>query len=204
MSSNPSQKSPKRASAVIDEDPILKPASLVSEQILEYMLATITTYAVAQCKHGENDTVQSEMVCAKLENMGYAVGYRWTERLGQHITWNATTAASDPASAVAAQQLEAVKFLAKDVWSEIFRKPIDKLQTNHRGVFVLKDMQMRWVQRFPADSEDARVAAIQLVAFPCGLIRGVLANLGIPAVVSCDFLNDGQNMAACSFHIKVK
>ena len=36
-------------------------------------------------------------------------------------------------------QLEAVKFLCKEFWTEVFRKQIDKLQTNHRGVFVLKD-----------------------------------------------------------------
>jgi hypothetical protein len=28
-----------------------------------------------------------------------------------------------------------------------------------------------------------------------GIIRGTLGNLGIPAVVSCDFMTDGQNMA---------
>ena len=55
-----------------------------------------------------------------------------------------------------------------------------------------------------AHQERSRVAAIRLLAFPCGVIRGALANLGIPAVVSCDFLADGQNMAACSFNIKVK
>jgi trafficking protein particle complex subunit 6 len=44
----------------------------------------------------------------------------------------------------------------------------------------------------------------RFLAFPCGILRGALANLGIPAVVSCDFLADGQNMAACSFNIKVK
>jgi trafficking protein particle complex subunit 6 len=46
--------------------------------------------------------------------------------------------------------------------------------------------------------------AVRLLAFPCGIIRGVLSNLGIPAVVSGDFLADGTNMASCSFNIKVK
>jgi trafficking protein particle complex subunit 6 len=46
--------------------------------------------------------------------------------------------------------------------------------------------------------------AVRLLAFPCGIIRGVLGNLGIPAVVSGDFLADGTNMASCSFNIKVK
>jgi len=94
--------------------------------------------------------------------------------------------------------------LCKEFWIEVFRKQIDKLQTNHRGVFVLKDLELRWLTRFPNNQENARVTAIQLLAFPCGMLRGALANLGIPSVVSCDFLTDGQNMASCSFNVKIK
>ncbi|KAL3801267.1 hypothetical protein HJC23_012667 [Cyclotella cryptica] len=102
-------------------------------------------------------------------------------------------------------QLEAVKFLCKEFWTEVFRKQIDKLQTNHRGVFVLKDLELKWLRRLPPDEESARVGAIRMLAFPCGLIRGALACLGLGgAVVSCDFLADGKTMASCSFNIKVK
>ena len=102
-------------------------------------------------------------------------------------------------------QLEAVKFLCKEFWTEVFRKQIDKLQTNHRGVFVLKDQELKWLRRLPPDEESARVGAIRILAFPCGLIRGALACLGLSgAVVSCDFLADGRTMASCSFNIKVR
>jgi trafficking protein particle complex subunit 6 len=200
----------------------------VSEQIYEFLLSELVVYVKDSCapavspvrmsSSSENNsnsinnvvvcdeeslTVAAEMAAAKLERMGYAVGYRFTERLAQNKTWNAVPN-QDMAAAVAAQQLEAVKFLCKEVWMEIFGKQIDKLQTNHRGVFVLKDLDLTWLQRFPAGTEHARVTAIRLLAFPCGLVRGCLSNLGIPAVVSCDFLADGQNMSACSFNIKVK
>jgi len=148
-------------------------------------------------------TVAAEMAAAKLERMGYAVGYRLTERLAQHKTWNSLLS-QDAAAQTAAQQLEAVKFLCKEVWANVFGKQIDKLQTNHRGVFVLKDLDLKWLSSFPSGTELARVKAIQLLAFPCGIIRGCLADLGIPAVVSCDFLADGTRMSACSFNIKVK
>jgi hypothetical protein len=188
---------------------------LVSEQIMEFLLAELVVYAKDSCAPAatteatattdeeERLTVAAEMASAKLERMGFATGYRLTERLAQTKTWNAVPN-QDTAAAVAAQQLEAVKFLCKEVWLELFRKQIDKLQTNHRGVFVLKDLDLKWLQRFPAGTEEARVMAIRLLAFPCGLIRGCLSNLGIPAVVSCDFLVNGQNMSACSFNIKVK
>ena len=150
----------------------------------------------------QNAILAAEMAAAKLERMGYSVGFRLCERLAQNKTFG--TVVKDPSQAVAASQLEAVKFLCKEFWMEVFRKQIDKLQTNHRGVFVLKDMELGWLSRLPPNQEEARVAAIQLLAFPCGLVRGALANLGIPAVVSCDFLSDGATMAACSFNVKIK
>ena len=185
----------------------------VSDPALEFLIAEIVHYAELSCPPEgpteEHSIFACEMAAAKLERIGYSVGYRLCERLAQTKTFGAAAGASnaskkDPAAAVAASQLEAVKFLCKEFWIEVFRKQIDKLQTNHRGVFVLKDLELRWLTRFPNNQENARVTAIQLLAFPCGMLRGALANLGIPSVVSCDFLTDGQNMAACSFNVKIK
>jgi hypothetical protein len=194
----------------------------VSEQFMEAMLTELCVYAAKSClpaataskdtadtegggvEEEEAITVAAEMAAAKLERMGYATGYRLCERLSQNKTWNVAPAGQDPAAATAAQQLEAVKFLCKEVWMQVFNKQIDKLQTNHRGVFVLRDSELTWLTRFPDQTEHSRVTAIRLLAFPVGIVRGCLANLGIPAVVSCDFLADGATMAACSFNIKVK
>lgn len=152
-------------------------------------------------KESERIIMIAENAAAKMERIGYDVGYRLVERLAQN---KPMAPSSSQKSTPAMIQLEAVKFICKEFWTEIFRKQIDKLQTNHRGVFVLKDMQFTWLKRLPGDVEIARVMAIKILAFPCGLIRGALANLGIVAVVSCDFLADGVNMSACSFNIKVK
>ncbi|KAL7542971.1 hypothetical protein ACHAXR_012273 [Thalassiosira sp. AJA248-18] len=179
----------------------------------------------------------AERSAARIERMGYDVGYRLCERLAQHRPLlgpgspspESGSADNAPSSNAAVNtggvgsnpiimgggghhtvmdpktQLEAVKFLCKEFWTEVFRKQIDKLQTNHRGVFVLKDQELKWLRRLPPDEESARVGAIRILAFPCGLIRGALACLGLSgAVVSCDFLADGRTMASCSFNIKVK
>lgn len=152
---------------------------------------------------GERMVMIAENAAAKMERMGYDVGYRLSERLAQSKSMTPVTQHSKkPTPAMV--QLEAVKFICKEFWTETFQKQIDKLQTNHRGVFVLKDLQFKWLKRLPGDIELARIMAIKILAFPCGLIRGALANLGIIAVVSCDFLADGKNMSACSFNIKVK
>ena len=55
----------------------------------------------------------------QLESLGHDVGFRFTERVSM-------------TRLVAAEPLEAVKFLCKDLWTELFGKAIDKLQTNHR------------------------------------------------------------------------
>eukprot|EP00986_Skeletonema_menzelii_P020441 scaffold31178_cov154-Skeletonema_menzelii.AAC.7 len=177
----------------------------------------------------------AERSAARIERMGYDVGYRLCERLAQHRPLlgpgspspeadNSVLTPTDGANLAGVgnnpiimgggghnttmdpkTQLEAVKFLCKEFWTEVFRKQIDKLQTNHRGVFVLKDLELKWLRRLPPDEESARVGAIRILAFPCGLIRGALACLGLNgAVVSCDFLADGRTMASCSFNIKVK
>jgi Transport protein particle (TRAPP) component. len=147
----------------------------------------------------------AENAAAKMERIGYDVGYRLTERLAQNksmIPPPSTGNNKKPTPAMI--QLEVVKFICKDLWNEVFRKQIDKLQTNHRGVFVLKDLEFKWLQRLPSDVERARIMAIKILAFPCGLIRGAMANLDIASVVSCDFLADGEHMHCCSFNIKVK
>lgn len=173
----------------------------------------------------------AERSAARIERMGYDVGYRLCERLAQHrplLGPGSPSPEADNSAGVVTDiaggnnpiimgggghntimdpktQLEAVKFLCKEFWTEVFRKQIDKLQTNHRGVFVLKDLELKWLRRLPPDEESARVGAIRILAFPCGLIRGALACLGLNgAVVSCDFLADGKTMASCSFNIKVK
>eukprot|EP00579_Thalassiosira_antarctica_P014108 CAMPEP_0201948448 /NCGR_PEP_ID=MMETSP0903-20130614/55466_1 /ASSEMBLY_ACC=CAM_ASM_000552 /TAXON_ID=420261 /ORGANISM="Thalassiosira antarctica, Strain CCMP982" /LENGTH=295 /DNA_ID=CAMNT_0048491629 /DNA_START=62 /DNA_END=949 /DNA_ORIENTATION=+ len=176
----------------------------------------------------------AERSAARIERMGYDVGYRLCERLAQHRpllgpgspspeSGSTDSVGVGDSGAVVGNspivmgggghhtimdpktQLEAVKFLCKEFWTEVFRKQIDKLQTNHRGVFVLKDQELKWLRRLPPDEENARVGAIRILAFPCGLIRGALACLGLSgAVVSCDFLADGRTMASCSFSIKVK
>ncbi len=146
----------------------------------------------------------AEHAAAKMERLGYDVGYRLSERLAQSKSLIPPNTNNNQPPTPAAVQLEAVKFICKEFWMEVYHKQIDKLQTNHRGVFVLKDMEFKWLKRLPGEQDLARIMAIKILAFPCGLIRGAMANLGIVAVVSCDFLADGRNMSSCSFNIKIK
>lgn len=191
----------------------------VSEQAYDFLMSSILHFIEEECERKQeslekpaeyDDEARSqrmdllvEHIAAKMERMGYDVGYRLVERLLQHKSLVPNTAPGKPIT-TAAIQLEVIKFICKDFWMEVFHKQIDKLQTNHKGVFVLKDADFKWLRRLPANVEIARVSAIKILAFPCGMIRGALANLDISAVVSCDFLADGKTMQSCSFNIKIK
>ncbi|KAL2242844.1 UNVERIFIED_CONTAM: Trafficking protein particle complex subunit 6B [Sesamum indicum] len=101
--------------------------------------------------------------------------------------------------------LEAIKFICKDFWSELFKKQIDNLKTNHRGTFVLQDNRFRWLAHMSVDPSVETTGSIQdpsamaenraaqatglHLYFPCGIIRGALSNLGIPCAVSADISN---------------
>ncbi len=155
----------------------------------------------------------NETIAAKMERIGFDVGYRLVESLSQSKSLIPPTAhAKTPSQSLL--QLEAIKFICKEFWLEVFRKQIDKLQTNHKGIFVLKDLDFKWLDKVPSivdsgeveedNGGEGRIMAIKILALPCGLIRGALSNLGIAAVVSCDFMDDGKNMNSCSFNVKIK
>jgi len=92
----------------------------VSDPALEFLIAEIVRYAELSCPPEgpteEHSIFACEMAAAKLERIGYSVGYRLCERLAQNKTFGAAQAGGssskkDPAAAVAASQLEAVKFV---------------------------------------------------------------------------------------------
>jgi hypothetical protein len=97
--------------------------------------------------------------------------------------------------------LEIIKFICKEFWTEIFKKQVDNLKTNHKGTYVLNDLKFRWLVKFSSDSNQiAKQTAIKYLVFPCGLIKGALYNLGISADVSAET----TVLPACVFTIIIK
>jgi trafficking protein particle complex subunit 6 len=79
--------------------------------------------------------------------------------------------------------LDTIKFVCKDLWTLLFRKQIDNLKTNHRGVFVLTDNNFRPISKISLEkNRDAATMMAQaqpFLYFPAGVIRGALASLGL-------------------------
>ncbi|GAV82202.1 TRAPP domain-containing protein [Cephalotus follicularis] len=167
----------------------------VSESCIDSLLTEmVTTY----CNRFYAN--KPELAARRIEAIGFQVGHQLSERYTME-----RPRFSD--------HLEAIKFICKDFWSELFKKQIDNLKTNHRGTFVLQDNRFRWLTHLSLDpttenTEDpngrsenkgAQVASMHLY-FPCGIIRGALSNLGIPCAVSADI----SNLPQCSFVIRIK
>ncbi|KAJ4815677.1 Trafficking protein particle complex subunit 6B [Rhynchospora pubera] len=140
-----------------------------------------------------------DLAARRIEAIGFQVGHQLSERYTMERPRFA-------------DHLEAIKFICKDFWSELFKKQIDNLKTNHRGTFVLQDNHFRWLTRISLDpaavanndatseSESGADMTSMLLYFPCGIIRGALNNLGISCAVSADM----TNLPACSFVIRIK
>ncbi|KAG6775156.1 hypothetical protein POTOM_018587 [Populus tomentosa] len=103
-----------------------------------------------------------ELAARRIEAIGYQVGHQLSERYT--IERPRFT-----------DHLEAIKFICKDFWSELFKKQIDNLKTNHRVENGMEDPESKGAQ-----------AMSMYCYFPCGIIRGALSNLGIPCAVSAD------------------
>ena len=68
---------------------------------------------------------------------------------------------------------------------------------------MLTDTRFRWLARLAgAPAGPQTDAVVQRTLFlPCGLLRGALAGLGVPAVVTAE---PGATLPSCSFTVRVK
>lgn len=80
-----------------------------------------------------------------------------------------------------------IKFICKDLWTLVFRKQVDNLKTNHRGVYVLTDNSFRPFAKMSSEAGgQAVMRAEPFLWFPCGIVRGALAAMGVNATVQAE------------------
>ncbi|KAI8048710.1 NO signaling/Golgi transport ligand-binding domain-containing protein [Syncephalis plumigaleata] len=158
---------------------------MVNESCLDYLLAEMVHQVQDTTANAEED---KEAAYVKLEALGFRVGQALVERITRD-------------RARFADSLEVIKFICKDFWIAVFKKQIDNLKTNHRGVYVLQDNTFRWFNRMstPLGGSDAARRATPYLWFPCGLIRGALACLGVTSVV----IAETAALPQCTFQVKI-
>ncbi|KAH8682983.1 transport protein particle component [Tricladium varicosporioides] len=151
-----------------------------------------STQATENTAHnGLTQTIKEEQeerdaVFYRLEMLGYRVGQGLVERFSKDRPRFTDT-------------LDVIKFLCKDLWMLVFRKQIDNLKTNHRGVYVLTDNSFRPFSRMSTEAGGQAVVRAQpFLWFPCGIIRGALASMGINATVQAET----SELPGATFQIK--
>jgi len=151
--------------------PLAPRAPLVSAAALDLLQLEFMSFLL---RNHDDGRVAQEALFAKLEAAHFAVGRRFAERL-----------ARDRERLV--EVLDVVKFLCREFWTEAFRKPVDKLQTNNKGTFLLQDFAFRPLRNLAcAPGTDARQQALRFAVGACGLVRGALAAFGLEAAVNAD------------------
>ncbi|KAI0816236.1 BET3 family protein [Xylaria sp. FL0064] len=129
---------------------------------------------------------EREAVFYRLEGLGYRVGLGLVERFSRDRPRFTDT-------------LDAIKFVCKDLWMLVFKKQVDNLKTNHRGVYVLTDHAFRPLSRMSTDAGGQAVVRAQpFLWFPCGILRGALAAMGISATVQANT----DELPSAQFQIK--
>ncbi|KAG2489042.1 hypothetical protein HYH03_012480 [Edaphochlamys debaryana] len=97
--------------------PAKKPTRRCAEVCLELLCV--------ECVRLFHDKQSGPAAAAALEAIGYRVGQQLVERYTRDKPLLGDT-------------LEIIKFVCKDFWQALFKKQVDNLKTNHRGVYVLQ------------------------------------------------------------------
>jgi len=123
-----------------------------------------------------------------------------SERIGQDIGFRFVTrfpVGPPPFGA----PLDVLKFFCKEVWTELYGKKIDRLQTNHKGTFMLSDQTFSPLARLKKASP---IDVTRFLALHKGMIRGALSSLGVNVVdVSVQVLNIGDDSPlGCCFTVR--
>ncbi|KAK4193629.1 trafficking protein particle complex subunit 6B [Podospora australis] len=153
----------------------------ITNELEEVVVASSSSAADAASIPQSQGTVKKmdeeeerEAVFWRLEGIGYRVGMGLVERFSKdRPKFNDT--------------LDVIKFLCKDLWTLVFRKQVDNLKTNHRGVYVLTDNAFRPFSRMSTEAGGQAVVKAQpFLWIPCGIVRGALAAMGIQATVQAE------------------
>ncbi|KAK1750713.1 trafficking protein particle complex subunit 6B [Echria macrotheca] len=166
--------SPSTSPSLPSQPPSSQPPTTTGPQTITTTTQTITG---ATSEGTRPETLEEEIkdqVFYRLESLGYRVGQGLVERFSRDRPRFGDT-------------LDVIKFLCKDLWTLVFRKQVDNLKTNHRGVYVLTDNAFRPFSRMSAEMGGGAVLRAQpFLWFPCGIVRGALAAMGINATVQAE------------------
>lgn len=159
---------------------------MADDALFEFLHMEIVSHVYKeQESRGDHEKERSTCVSV-LECMGFRVGQGLIERFTKD-------------SPSFKDELDVMKFLCKDFWTNVFRKQIDNLRTNHQGTYVLQDNRFALLTQLSSGKQYLEEAP-RYLAFSCGLLRGALSNLGLESVVTAEV----SLMPACKFQVVIQ
>ncbi|XP_028817924.1 trafficking protein particle complex subunit 6B, like [Denticeps clupeoides] len=158
----------------------------MADALFEFLHTEIVAHVYKeQAQRGDTEKERSSSLSA-LEGMGFRVGQGLIEK----FTKDSPSFKDD---------LDIMKFVCKDFWTNVFRKQIDNLRTNHQGTYVLQDNKFALLTQISSGKQYLEEAP-KFLAFSCGLLRGALSNLGLESVVTAEV----SLMPACKFQVVIQ
>ncbi|KAI3411805.1 hypothetical protein GPALN_001870 [Globodera pallida] len=122
----------------------------------------------------------------RLESSGFRVGYVLAERFSKDLPRFSN-------------ELDKMKFICKEFWASTFGKGVDKLSTNHQGIYIIQDNKFHTVVSF-SEGTQYLADSIPYLAFPAGIVRGALESLGLLATVTVQV----EKMPVVKFSIQLE
>ena len=110
----------------------------ISNSCMEYLLLGLIQnyYKLSNEYNWDNNTL-----LGKLKNIGINIGKKVVERTTIDNKFQ--------------KELDIIKYLCKDFWFYCFRKTqCDKLQTNHKGTYVIHDNSFTWIKSISGNIND--------------------------------------------------
>lgn len=168
----------------------------VAESGVEFLLMQATEYVLHHRMKGAGGEVDDSPEAAhearsRMEALGFDVGQRLIERVAMDVPR-------------LDGDLEIIKYVCKEFWEAVFKKQVDALKTNHKGLFVLQDNAFRWM-RYVAESGSLRKGTVDDYAlFPGGLVWGALQRLGLRCTVTVDVSRPPKALFSVQVHTSVE
>jgi trafficking protein particle complex subunit 6 len=166
-------------------------SKLSSVQVASSSMELLLFEYISQCiKTTDSSRSQHELLVTKLELLGYNIGKRYCERqIKDREKFNDVL-------------LDCFKWICQTFWVDMFHKPIDRLQTNNRGIFILQDLNFKFLKNLSTDSVKSDEVKHQQMLFclpVCGYIRGILSSFGYNASVNISL----ANLPSVTFHVRI-
>lgn len=165
---------------------------LLNETVAHSIKSTIVSSKTTQTQDvvdnylSNVDDMTAPSTLSYINQIGFNVGYKTAQTLLLDPNSSTTTISNMSNTALIDNPLEAMKFICRDVWKNIFDKQMDNLRTNHVGTFVLVDNKpISYGNCYFVSSpnmQDTISRAPPYIEFNAGLIHGVLASLGVSVV----------------------